>query len=169
MRAIWDTVGLLGEGRVDVSAAQPRFEVGDGDLPVECRDRCGHHGRRIALDDDGIGAVFVEDGVYSRDDAAGDAVERLVVGHEVEVDVGDDVEDLIDLVEHFTMLGGDDDDWGEPGMGFEGLDHRGDLDRLGAGAVDDHDLRFGNALIGAHAISFFRVPANSETIAPRRS
>lgn len=41
---------------------------------------------------------------------ARDGIESLSVRHEIEVHVGLDFEDLIDLVEHLTMLSSDDDD-----------------------------------------------------------
>ena len=62
---------------------------------------------------------------------------------DVEVIVGHDAEELVHLVEHLTVLSGDDDDRIETLVVAHGGHQGGELDRLRAGAVDEHDPQGG--------------------------
>src|SRR5699024_5455771 len=112
-----------------------------GNLPVEGRDRRTHHRSRVALDDNSIWFMLREDFVDLRDDASRDAVERLTMGHEVEVDIRFDLEDLVDLIKHFAVLSGDDDDRFKVRVRFERFHHWSHLDGLWPSSIDNHDLR----------------------------
>ena len=103
-------VGLLGEGRGDVAGAQAGLDVEDRDLVVEGRERCGEGGGGVALDHDGVGAVGLDGPPHSLQGAVGDLGEGLPRRVDVEVVIGHDAEELVDLVEHLAVLSGDDDD-----------------------------------------------------------
>jgi hypothetical protein len=66
----------------------------------------------------------------------GHAAQRLPRDEHVEVDVGHDVEELEDLVEHAAVLGGGHGDQVEAAVVLEPSDHRGQFDGLGPGPED---------------------------------
>ena len=132
-------VGLLREGRGDITGAQAGLDVEDGDLVVEGCERGGEGRGGVALDHDGVGAMCLDRPTHSLQGTVGDLGEGLSRGVDVEVVVGDDPEELVDLVEHLAVLSGDDDDGVEALVVAHGRYQGGELDRLRAGAVDEHD------------------------------
>lgn len=54
-------VELLGPGAVDVVRAQARLDVSHGNLQVEARERRGEAGRGVAVDQDHVGPLVLED------------------------------------------------------------------------------------------------------------
>src|SRR5699024_890032 len=100
-------VRLFGGRTGDIGWTQARLEVDDGDTAVEGRDRRSHDRGGVALDEDCFRRRLGEDGIEFADDAGGDPVESLSGGHDVEVEVGLDSEEVVDLVEHLPVLGRD--------------------------------------------------------------
>jgi len=107
---------------------------------VKGRDRGAEGRRRVALNEQPVRGVIREDAVQGLEGARGDLVGRLVGAHEVEVDVGPDLEEIEDLVEHLAVLRGRADDGLEArGLPLEAADDRGELDRLRPRSHDDQD------------------------------
>lgn len=132
-------VGLLGEGRGDVAGAQAGLNVKNRDLVVEGGERRGEGGGGISLDHDGIGPVGLDRPPHPLQGAVGDLGEGLSRRVDVEVVVGHDAEEVVDLVEHLAVLSGDDHDRVEALVVAHGGHQGSKLDRLRAGAVDEHD------------------------------
>ena len=132
--------GLLGEGAVEVSGAQPGLHVGDRDALVEGRQTAGKRRDRVALDGDQIRALGGEDRLEPGERLDRDVGQRLRRPHDVEIVVGRDVESGQHLVEHGAMLRGHH----HPGFDVRPMlrqpgDERRHLDRLGARPEDDRD------------------------------
>ena len=102
-----EPVELLGEGTVDIVAAQPGFDVGHGDLLVEGGQRRGHRGRGVALHHDDVGPRSLEHLLHPREHSRGDVEQRLAGGHHIEVVVDAHPGQRDDLVDHFAMLRSD--------------------------------------------------------------
>ena len=134
------SVALLREGRPYVPRAKARLDVDDGKLVVEARQGGGEGRRRVALDEDCIRPAILDDAAHSFESARGHLRERLARAVDVQVDVGGNAEEIVDLVEHFPMLARHRDDRAEARVVVEGVDKRGHLDGLGARPVDEHDV-----------------------------
>lgn len=134
-------VELLRPGAVDVMCAQAGLDVAHRDLQVEARERSGEAGGGVAVDQDHVGPLVLEDGLELDQHVARHVEQRLARLHNRQVVVGSHVEDAQHLVEHLTMLAG---------HGHEGLElirprlqlvgERAHLDCLWAGAEDEHYL-----------------------------
>ena len=94
---------------------------------------------------DGVGPLGADDVGESGEHPLGDLVQLLARLDHVEVVVGHDPEQRVDLVEHRAVLAGHHDADVEHGGAVERADDRGQLDRLGAGAVDHHHLAAGSS------------------------
>ena len=123
---------------------------------VEGRERGGEGGGGVPLDDDGVWPMDLDRPAHPLQTAVGDLGERLSRRVDVEVVVGHDAEELVHLVEHLTVLSGDDDDGGEALVVTHGCHQGGELDRLRAGAVDEHDPQGAARLrgVGCHGFSW---------------
>jgi len=130
-------VGLFGPGRVEVAGAQACLHVPNRDVVVEGGKGSAEGRGRVALDEDKVGFGLREEAVDGLDRPGGEAGQRLVPLHQVEVHVGLDAEGIEDLVEHLAVLGGDADLTGEARIVLEREDDRGQLDGLGTRAEDD--------------------------------
>ena len=86
-------VELLGPGAVDVVRAQARLDMPHGDLKVEARERCGEAGRGVAVDQDHVGSLVLEDGFELDQHVARHVEQRLARLHDRQVVVGSHVED----------------------------------------------------------------------------
>ena len=136
-------VELLGPGAVDVVRAQAGLDVPHGNLQVETRERRGEAGRGVAVDQDNVGPLVLENRLELDQNVAGDVEQRLARLHDSQVMIGCHVEDSKDLIEHLSVL---------PGHGHNGLelilarlqlvDERAHLDCLRAGAEDEHYFLF---------------------------
>ena len=111
----------------------------DGDAAVESGDRRSHDRGGVALDEDCVWGRLGEDGIEFADDAGGDPVESLSGGHDVEVEVGLDSEEVVDLIEHLPVLGRDESAGAKVVTGFDAADERGHLDGFRTGAEDGED------------------------------
>ena len=129
---------LLRERRVRVAGAEARLEVDDRDLPVEGGEAADEGGGRVALHDDRVGALGLEERRQSIERACRHRGERLARRAEIEIVVRDDSEQVEHLREHLAVLPGHDDDRLEVRRPLELRDHGGDLDRLRTGAEDHH-------------------------------
>lgn len=134
-------VELLGPGAVDVVRAQARLHMAHRDLQVEARERSGEAGRGVAVDQNHVGPLVLEDRLELEKHVARHVEQRLTRLHDRQVVVGIHVEDAKHLIEHLAVL---------PRHGHDGLeliraclqlvDERTHLDRLWAGAEDEHDF-----------------------------
>lgn len=134
-------VELLGPGAVDVVRAQACLDVSHGDLQVEARERRGEAGRGITVDQDHVGPLVLEDRLELEQHVARHVEQRLARLHDGQVVVGSHVEDAQHLVEHLAVLAGH----GHDGLKLirtrlELVDERAHLDRLRAGAEDEHNF-----------------------------
>ena len=77
-------------------------------------ERGGERRGRVALDQDHVGTHAAQERREAVENAGGDARRRLPGHHEIEVDVGLEIEDFEHLVEHRPVLGGDADQALEP-------------------------------------------------------
>ncbi len=59
---------------------------------------------------------------------------------DVQIHVGGDAEELVDLIKHFPVLAGDHNDGAEPGVVVEGMDKRRHFDGFGSRPVNEHDV-----------------------------
>src|SRR5699024_3836502 len=143
-----------GEWRVDVTAAKPRLQMHHRNLAVEGRNRGSHDCRRVTLHDDRVGSVLFEDGVDLRDDTAGNGIERLPVRREVEVYIGDYVEDRVDLVEDLKGLGCNNDNRGEIRVSLERLEHWCHPDGFRTSTINDHHFGADARIVSAQSCSF---------------
>ena len=117
--------------------AETCFYMSYRNLSVEgCKSSCSGCGG-IAMDEHDIGLTLFENVTHAAQDADCDIGEVLSLLHDIEVDVGLDIEYLEHLVEHFTMLTCDALDGLElicPLLEF--LHQRTHLDGLRTGAED---------------------------------
>lgn len=135
------TVELLRPGAVDVVRAQARLYVAHRDLQVEACECGGKAGRGVAVDQDDVGPLVLEDRLELEQHVARHVEQRLARLHDRQVVVGCHVEDAQHLVEHLAMLAR---------HGHDGLElirtclqlvgERAHLDSLRAGAEDEHDF-----------------------------
>ena len=153
------SVSLLREGGPYVSGAKARLDVDDGKLVVEARQRGGEGRGRVALDEDCVRLAILDGAAHSFESARGHLRERLAGAVDVQIDVGGNAEESVDLVEHFPMLARYRDDRAEARVVVEGVDERGHLDGLGARSVDEHDVDgFGRRIgHGCVALSGFTI------------
>ena len=132
-------VELLRPGTVDVVRAQPRLDVAHGDLKVEAREGRRKAGRGVAVNQNHVGFLVLEDRLELEQNVARNVKQCLARLHDRKVVVGSHAEDAQHLVEHLAVL---------PRHGHDGLeliraclqlvDERAHLDRLRAGAEDEH-------------------------------
>lgn len=134
-------VELLRPGAVDVVRAQARLDVPHGDLQVEARERRGEAGRGVAVDQDDVGLLVLEDRLELEQHVARHVEQRLARLHDRQVVVGSHTEDAQDLVEHLTVLTGHGHDGLELILArLQLVDEWAHLDSLRAGAEDEHYL-----------------------------
>ena len=134
-------VELLRPGAVDVVRAQAGLDVAHRDLQVEARERSSEAGRGVAMDQDNVGPLVLEDRLELEQHVARHVEQRLARLHNGQVVVGSHVEDAQHLVEHLAVLAR---------HGHDGLElilsrlqlvgERAHLDGLRAGAEDEHDF-----------------------------
>ena len=134
-------VELLRPGAVDVVRAQAGLHMPHGDLQVETRERCGEAGRGVAMDQDHVGRLVLEDGLELKQHVARHVEQRLARLHDRQVVVGSHIEDAQNLVQHLAVLARH----GHDGLELirtrlELVDERAHLDCLRAGAEDEHYL-----------------------------
>ena len=134
-------VELLGPGAVDVVRAQARLYVAHRDLQVEARERGGKAGRGVAVDQDHIGLLVLEDGLELEQNVACHVEQRLARLHDGQVVVGSHTEDAQHLVEHLAVLTRHSHDGLELLLArLQLVDERAHLDCLRARAEDEHDF-----------------------------
>ena len=134
-------VELLGPGAVDVVRAQAGLHMPHGDLQVETRERRGEAGRGVAVDQDHVGRLVLEDGLELKQHVARHVEQRLARLHDRQVVVGSHIEDAQNLVQHLAVLAGHSHDGLELiRTRLELVGERAHLDCLRAGAEDEHYL-----------------------------
>ena len=112
-----------------------------GDLQVEAGQRGGEAGRRVAVDQDHVGPLVLEDGLELQKHVARHVEQRLPRPHDRQVVVGSHTEDAQHLVEHLAVLARHGHDGLELLLArLELVDERAHLDCLRAGTEDEHYL-----------------------------
>lgn len=130
-------VELLRPGAVDVVRAQARLHMAHGNLKVEARERRGEAGRGVAVDQDHVGPLVLED----RLELDQHVEQRLARLHDRQVVVGNYVKDAQYLVKHLAVLARHGHDGLELILArLQLVDERAHLDGLRAGAEDEHYL-----------------------------
>ena len=134
-------VELLRPGAVDVVRAQAGLHMPHGDLQVEARECGGEAGRGVAVDQDDVGFLVLEDRLELEQHVARHVEQRLARLHDRQVVVGSHTEDAQHLVEHLAVLARH----GHDGLELirarlQLVDERAHLDCLRAGAEDEHDF-----------------------------
>ena len=134
-------VELLRPGAVDVVRAQARLHMPHGDLQVKARERRGEAGRGVAVDQDDVGLLVLEDRLELEQYVARHVEQRLARLHDRQVVVGSHTEDAQHLVEHLAVLARH----GHDGLKLllarlQLIDEWAHLDCLRAGAEDEHDF-----------------------------
>ena len=121
--------------------AKAGLDVPHGDLQVETGQRGGEAGRGVAVDQDYIGPLVLEDGLELEQHVARHIEQRLARLHYRQVVVGRHVEDAQHLVEHLAVLARHGHDGLEliPAR-LKLVDERAHLDCLRTGAEDEHDF-----------------------------
>ena len=132
------TVHLLRIRGVDVVGAQAGLQVGHRHLRVEGRQGCGEGRGRVALHQHHVRSLLSDQPRDPVEGAPGDVVQRLAGLHDLEVVVRPDVEVDVDLLQHRLVLSGEHHDRRQQRRPLELANHRRHLDRLRAGAVDQH-------------------------------
>ena len=134
-------VELLGPGAVDVVRAQARLHMAHGNLKVEACKRCREAGRGVAVDQDHVGSLVLEDCLELEKHVTRHVKQRLARLHNRQVVVGIYVEDAQYLVKHLAVLARHGHDGLELILARLQLVHeRAHLDCLRAGAEDEHHL-----------------------------
>lgn len=134
-------VELLRPGAVDVVRAQARLHMPHGDLQVEARERRGEAGRGVAVDQDDVGLLVLEDRLELEQYVARHVEQRLARLHDRQVVVGSHTEDAQHLVEHLAVLARHSHDGLKLLLArLQLVDERAHLDCLRAGAEDEHDF-----------------------------
>lgn len=135
------TVELLRPGAVDVVRAQAGLDVPHRDLQVEACECGGKAGRGVAVNQDHVGPLVLEDGPELEQHVARDVEQRLARLHDRQVVVGSHTEDAQHLVEHLAVLARHGHDGLELLLArLQLVDERAHLDCLRAGAEDEHDF-----------------------------
>lgn len=136
-------VELLRPRAVDVVRAQAGLHMAHGDLQVEARERRSEAGRGVAVDQDDVGPLVLEDGLELEKHVARHVEQRLSRLHDREVVVGSHTEDAQHLVEHLAVLARHGHDGLELILArLQLVDERAHLDCLRAGTEDEHYLLF---------------------------
>ena len=137
------SVHLLRKGGIDIVRPKSRLNMPDGNLMIVRGKRAGKGRRCIAVDEDKIGAVLLEHLVDAHHCARCDVKERLPCRHDIQIVIGNNVEETQHLIEHLTVLRRDE----RPRfdlicMTHELHDNGRHLNRLGTRAKDRHDFDF---------------------------
>ena len=103
-------VHLFRERRVYIPCPKAGFDVADGDLLIIRSQGTGKGRRRITVNEDQIRLFFGQDVLEAQERLRRNIVQGLALGHDVQVVIRRNPEQLQDLVEHLTMLGRDGND-----------------------------------------------------------
>ena len=95
--------------------------------------------RSVALHDDCVGLLLLDDGSQPLERPHGHVGERLTILEDVEIVGGRDAERFEDLVEHLPVLRSHHHNGLERRRLVEGTYNRSQLDGFGAGSEHDHD------------------------------
>ncbi len=126
-----------GKRLIAVTGAESGFDVTGGNALEIGGERGGKAGHRVALHQQHVGANLPEQRRQPFQHPGGDFGRRLRGGHQVQVVIGLEAEDLQHLVQHGAMLGRHADDALETiRRVLQGLHHRRHLDGLRASPED---------------------------------
>ena len=100
------TIHLLRPRTVNVVGSESGFDMANGDLLIEGRERSSGAGSRVAMDKDHIGLNFFQHITHPRKHASSDVIEVLPLLHDIQVIVGLNLKYLEHLVQHLAVLTG---------------------------------------------------------------
>ena len=135
-------VHLLREGRVLVPRAKTGFHMADLHLVVKCRQGSGKRRGRVAVHQNKVRLLFLEDLLHAEKRLRRDRGERLPLFHDIEVKICLEVKDFHDRVQHLAVLAGQADVGFDFFAALELLDKRRHFDGLRPCAEDRHDFKF---------------------------
>lgn len=102
--------------------------------PLVISSKAGRkRGRGVAMHEHDVSSVLSQHTTQTQQDVAGDVGQVLAWLHQIQIEVGLDVEKTEHLVEHLAVLGGDTDADFETRIRLQVFDQGGHLDGLGAG------------------------------------
>ena len=133
-------VHFFGVRQPRVARPQARFDVTNVNLPVKRRQRRRRAGRRIAVDEHDVGLRRCEYRLESGQHPGRDFGQRLVLGHDVEIEVRNDGKHRQQVVEHLAVLRGDADDVVDFGVLRERPHDGRHLDGVGTRPENRHNL-----------------------------
>jgi hypothetical protein len=136
------SVYLFRKRRVVVSRAQARFDMVDGNLVIEGRDRRGHGRGGVALHHDAIRAECRQCVVHSPEHPRRQLRQGLVRLHQIEINVGSDVGDLEHLIEHLPVLCRHADEHPKARVFLQRMDDRKQLDRFRSGPEGHENVHY---------------------------
>ena len=134
------TVHLFRPRRAHVAGAQAGFHVAHRDAGMERGQRRRQRGAGVAVDQHHPRPAARQHVLHAGQHAGGDPGQVLAGTHQVEVVVGDDVEQLEHLVEHLPVLRSDADTDPQAAMLAQRMQDRGHLDGFRAGAEYQHHV-----------------------------
>ena len=135
-------IHLLREGRILVPRAKTGLDVADLHLMVKCRQGSGKCRGRVAVHQNKVGFLFLEDLLHAEKRLRRDRGERLPLFHDIEVKICLEVKDLHHGVQHLAVLAGQADVGFDFLAALKLLDERRHFDRLRPCAEDGHDFNF---------------------------
>ena len=133
-------VGLLRERVKQVVGAQAGLHVANGNLLVEGGQGGGEGGGGVSLNQHQIRGMLGELLLQPLQRRAGDVGEGLPWGHQSQITIRRQAEEIHHLGDHLAVLTGEHHPGAEALRLLEGLDHRRQLDGLGTRAEHDRDV-----------------------------
>lgn len=140
-------VELLRVRGVDVIGSQPGLHMADRDLQVEAGQRGSEGGRRVAVNENNVGAFRLQNCPNAAQDILCNIKKVLSVLHDIQVIIRDDPKGVQHLIQHLPVLGGDTDLDAQTGTLSQFQHERTHFNGLRSGAED--------------AQCFFHCPINS--------
>ena len=98
-------VHLFWEGRILVPGTEPRFHMAYRDLLVERSQRPYKGSGGIPMDQDQIRLCLFQDFFQTHQGTAGHIIQSLACGHDVQIIIRFDLEQIQHLIQHFPVLG----------------------------------------------------------------
>ncbi len=114
----------------------------DRNLPVIGCQSAAHRGGRIALHDNALGLRFIQCLADPGQQPAGKIIKALIGLHQIKIEIGPNISDLQNLIEHFSVLGGYAGQCFQTGARRQGLNDRKKLDCFRSGAKNGQYFRF---------------------------
>ena len=114
--------------------------MADRNAPVKGGQRCGEAGRRVAMDQNPVRFLVIENIAQATEDGTGDMGQVLIITHDIEVVFGDNPKEVEHLVQHIPVLGGNRHLGIDAVRCRQGLDDRRHFDGFGTGSKHTQDF-----------------------------